>query len=351
METDSLANLVDRLRSNGHEPRQIGHDAWETRCLGRSSVAHMLRLGRDRNGYLELKCQSPENCTFTANLKTLIERYQMRQAQSAAISERPAAEIPRSSSVSPELAVPDTLAFRFPASATLQHAPIPAKEERITTTEHVVCARDHGSGSTGSSECEPPLDEKSAPPHEDGAVEQDCRLVDASDSGPLLWHGLTAREHATHEKDARATSAHDDVTHGQDARATSETDDLASEDDSDGSSSTTSGETEKSRATEKLMRIAAGARPFRRPDGQYSVSIAVDGHQECHALDSPEVVRRLTRRYYESAGRLSSGPAISATIRALAAHADIAGTAEADFVRVGTDESGSSLFLDLGDST
>ena len=25
------------------------------------------------------------------------------------------------------------------------------------------------------------------------------------------------------------------------------------------------------------------ARPFRRPDGQFSVSIAVDGHQECHA--------------------------------------------------------------------
>jgi hypothetical protein len=65
MATDSLAELVERLRSNGHKPRQIGHEAWETRCLGRSSVTHMLRLGRDRNGYLELKCQSPENCTFT----------------------------------------------------------------------------------------------------------------------------------------------------------------------------------------------------------------------------------------------------------------------------------------------
>jgi hypothetical protein len=119
MATDSLANLVERLRSNGHEPRQIGHDAWETPCLGRSAVAHTLRLGRDRNGYLELKCQSPENCTFTANLKTLIERYQVQQAQSAVINERPAAEIPRSSSQSPEPAVPDPFASRLPATATV----------------------------------------------------------------------------------------------------------------------------------------------------------------------------------------------------------------------------------------
>ena len=336
MPTDSLANLVERLRSNGHKPRQIGHDAWETRCLGRSNVSHMLRLGRDLNGRLELKCQSPENCTFTGNLKTLIERYQKRQAPFATISERTAAETPRSSSQSPELAVPDPLASSLPASATFQHAPVPANEEGIMSTVHEVDAQDHGSSATASSESGPSLDEKFGPSNEDAAVERDGLVVDASDSGPSSSHGLPAREHATH---------------GQDARATSETADLASDDDSGGSSSTTSGETEKSGATEKLLRIAAGARPFRRPDGQYSVSIAVDGHQECHALESPEVVRWLTRRYYESGGRLPSGSAISATIRALAAHADIAGTAEADFVRVGCHESGSSIFLDLGDST
>ena len=118
-----------------------------------------------------------------------------------------------------------------------------------------------------------------------------------------------------------------------------------------GSSPATNSDTEKTRATEKLLRIAASARPFRRPDGQYSVSIAVDGHQECHALESPEVVRWLTRRYYESTGRLPSSASLSSTIRALAAHADIAGTAEADFVRVGCNNSGSTIFLDLGDST
>jgi hypothetical protein len=99
-----------------------------------------------------------------------------------------------------------------------------------------------------------------------------------------------------------------------------------------------------------LLRIAAGARPFRRPDGRYSASIAIDGHQECHDLESPDVARWLTRRYYESTGRLPSSASLSSTIRALAAHADIARTAEADLVRVGCNASGSSIFLDLGDS-
>jgi hypothetical protein len=198
MATDSLADLVERLRSNGHEPRQIGHDAWETRCLGRSSVAHVLRLGRDRNGYLELKCQSPENCTFTANLKTLIERYQLRQAQSAAISERPAAEIPRSLSQSPDAAVPDPFVSSLAATTTVQHAPIPANEKGIATTEHAVDAHDHGYCSTASGESEPSLHEKFGPPREDAAVELDGRVIEASDSGPSLWHGLPAREDVTH---------------------------------------------------------------------------------------------------------------------------------------------------------
>jgi hypothetical protein len=117
------------------------------------------------------------------------------------------------------------------------------------------------------------------------------------------------------------------------------------------SSPATSNETEKSRATERLLRIAAGARPFRRPDGRYSVSIVVDGHQECHDLESPEVGRWLTRLYFEATAGLPSAAALSTTVRALAAQADIAGTADADFVRVGCNESGSSIFLDLGDST
>ena len=111
------------------------------------------------------------------------------------------------------------------------------------STVHEVDAQDHGSSATASSESGPSLDEKFGPSNEDAAVERDGLVVDASDSGPSSSHGLPAREHATH---------------GQDARATSETADLASDDDSGGSSSTTSGETEKSGATEKLLRIAAG---------------------------------------------------------------------------------------------
>jgi hypothetical protein len=117
------------------------------------------------------------------------------------------------------------------------------------------------------------------------------------------------------------------------------------------SSPATGNETEKSRATERLLRIATGARPFRRPDGRYSVSIVVDGHQECHDLESPDVARWLTRLYFEATAGLPSTAALSTAVRALAAQADIAGTADADFVRVGCNESSSPIFLDLGDST
>jgi hypothetical protein len=80
--------------------------------------------------------------------------------------------------------------------------------------------------------------------------------------------------------------------------------------DSDGSSLAKNGDTE-TRATEKLLRIDAGARPFRQPDGRYSVSIAIDGHQECHDLESPDVIRWLTRRYYDSTGRMRSSSTTS----------------------------------------
>ena len=133
--------------------------------------------------------------------------------------------------------------------------------------------------------------------------------------------------------------------------ATAPIDDPALGDDSDGLTPAPSGDTEKTRATDQLLRIAAAARPFRRPDGRYSVSIAVDGHQECHDLESPDVVRWLTRRFFESAGRLPSASALAATIRTLAAQADMAGATDSDFVRVGSNGSGSSLFLDLGDSS
>jgi hypothetical protein len=37
----------------------------------------------------------------------------------------------------------------------------------------------------------------------------------------------------------------------------------------------------------------------------------VDGHVECHELDSPDVRRWLTRTYFESIGRLPSSGALS----------------------------------------
>ena len=68
--------------------------------------------------------------------------------------------------------------------------------------------------------------------------------------------------------------------------------------------------------------------------------------------ESPDVVRWLTRRYYESAGRL---PSVGRTFDWRSARWRLRPTSRghptADFVRVGCNESGSSIFLDLGDST
>ena len=112
-------------------------------------------------------------------------------------------------------------------------------------------------------------------------------------------------------------------------------------------------EPQKSRATERLLRITTGARPFRRPDGRYSVSIVVDGHQECHHLESPDVARWLTRLYFgkrpQGCPRRRHSRLRSVRMR-LEPISRVLPTS-ADLVRVGCNESSSSIFLDLGDST
>ena len=101
----------------------------------------------------------------------------------------------------------------------------------------------------------------------------------------------------------------------------------------------------------ELLRIAAVAHTFRRPDGGYSLSRQVDGHTECHDLDSSEVRRWLTQAYYESTGRLPSAAALSGARYSMAAHADMSRFCAADFVRVGSSADGATYFLDLGDPT
>ncbi len=100
-----------------------------------------------------------------------------------------------------------------------------------------------------------------------------------------------------------------------------------------------------------MLKIAGAARTFRRPDGGYTLSRLVDGHAECHDLDSPEVRRWLTREYFRSTGRVPSKSAVAGVVSALAAHADMTLSCEIDFVRIGRSASGLSYFIDLGDPT
>jgi hypothetical protein len=286
MAIDPVAEMVDRLHRCGFQPHEVGHEMWESRCPGRSSVDHTMRLWRGGDGNLVMQCQSTDECSFTEDFQRVARCHRDPATRPAVIVESPAAAIQRSLSKCHEPNVSDHVDLNLPAAGALP--------------------------------------ETAALPRSDAVVEGQGTLPTAHGPDP----GSSSPEVAAAEA----------------------TEDPARGDDSDESAPVTSGDTERTRAPEKLLRIAAGARPFRRPDGRYSVSIAVDGHQECHDLESPEVIRWLTRRYYESAGRLPSSASLAATIRALAAQADIARSCGADFVRVGSDESGSSIVVDLGDS-
>ena len=119
MENGSLDGMVERFRKAGWEPRQLGHNAWESRCPGRSSVEHALHFGRDRNGKLVMQCQSPENCTFTANLNTLILRHSNRDTPPAAMVQPHAPDTQRSLTQSAEPTVSEPPAVSLPEAMTL----------------------------------------------------------------------------------------------------------------------------------------------------------------------------------------------------------------------------------------
>jgi hypothetical protein len=327
MAINPLANIVDRLRSSGFQPRKIGDDEWESRCPGHGSSDHALFLGRGQDGKLVLQCRSTQNCSFSAILNKLnIKlRHLNRDTHESVIRRLRAMEVQLGLYQHPVPLVADSVVLPIPAAATVPDAATPAEDEYITAAALAVPASESDDITTRSSKTEPETERTYLLPQTDAVVEE-RESIDILNGSAQEW---PSREIAVLEPAADSEPWHSSA----------------------GSSPATSGDSEKLRATERLQQIAAGARPFRRPDGQYSVSIAVDGHQECHALESPEVVRWLTRRYYESAGRLPTSASLTATIRALAAHADIACTAEVDFVRVGSNGSGSSIFLDLGDST
>ena len=327
MAIDPLANIVDRLRSCGFQPRKVGDDAWESRCPGHGGNDLALFLGRDRDGKLVLQCRSTQKCSFSSVLKklNLKLRHLNRDTSESVIRRLRAMEVQLGLYQHPVPLVADAVVLTMPAAATVPDAAAQAEDKDMTAVTLAVTAPECNDYTNPSNKNEPETEETYPFPRIDAVVEE-REAID-------ILNG------SAQESPSPAITAVEPGVDSEPAHASA------------GSSPATSSDTEKTRATDRLLQIAASARPFRRPDGQYSVSIAVNGHQECHALESPEVVRWLTRRYFESTGRLPSAASLSATIRAMAASADIAGSAEADFVRVGCDHVTSTLVLDLGDST
>ena len=58
MARDPVANMVDRLRERGCEPRRVGEDAWEALCPAHRSTDHALAITRDSFNQVELVCRS-----------------------------------------------------------------------------------------------------------------------------------------------------------------------------------------------------------------------------------------------------------------------------------------------------
>jgi hypothetical protein len=62
MARDAVANVVDRLRERGCEPRRVGEDAWEARCPAHRSTDHALAITRNSFNQVELECRSSQSC-------------------------------------------------------------------------------------------------------------------------------------------------------------------------------------------------------------------------------------------------------------------------------------------------
>src|SRR5690242_6478803 len=71
MVRDGVANIVDRLRACGFEPRKVGHDSWEARCPGHGSVDHVLAITRNEFNHVVLECRGTENCQHTPIIRAL----------------------------------------------------------------------------------------------------------------------------------------------------------------------------------------------------------------------------------------------------------------------------------------
>jgi hypothetical protein len=307
MPSDPLANMIERLRGRGWQPRKVGQDRWESRCPGHASADHALALGRTADGKLDVKCRSIERCSLSRIVKKLDLKLDRLFGETPPTLIRRLREMELQPSI-------------FEGSDPSAHAPVnstcvdPENEQRADISSATSSLVDVVNIENGA----PPADHSSTlgPTDQSNVRETQVR----SSEGILVPLKPAHRGRARSSRTSAGTTAD-------------------------------RGETTARTNVDELLKIAGNARTFRRPEGGYSLSRPVDDHTECHDLDSPEVSRWLTRAYYESTGRLPSTTAVAGAIFALAAHADMNRSYDCDFVRVGRNESGSSCFLDLGDPT
>jgi hypothetical protein len=61
MVRDGVANLVNRLRERGCEPRKLEHDAWASRCPDHGSLRHAISITRNEFSQVVLRRDAPEH--------------------------------------------------------------------------------------------------------------------------------------------------------------------------------------------------------------------------------------------------------------------------------------------------
>ena len=139
MAIDPLANIVDRLRSSGFQPRKVGHDAWECASCARR---HRRFLSRGRDGKLVLQCRSTPNCSFSAILKKLnIKlRHLNRDTKESVIRRLRTMEVKLGLYQRNVPLVADPVVLSLPVAATLPNASALAEDEDITTAARAVTA-------------------------------------------------------------------------------------------------------------------------------------------------------------------------------------------------------------------
>ena len=174
MATDPLANIVDRLRSSGFQPRKIGHDQWESRCPGHGSNDHALFLRRSRDGKLVLQCRSTQNCTFSAILKKLnIKlRHLNRDTSESVIRRLRAMEVQLGLYQHPVPLVVDPVILTMPAAPTVAGSAAPAEDKDMTAAALAVPAPESNDNTNPSSKTNPEAEETYLFSQTDAVVER-----------------------------------------------------------------------------------------------------------------------------------------------------------------------------------